>query len=343
MAYCPRCRRSVFKDGPGELRNSEIGPITKATAVYLRYGLRITYRQVQKLFLDVFNMSFSPTTAMAFDRTATQKGLPLYEDLKAKIRQAQQIYADETYWRQNGKNGNVWYAGNEDLAVFHIAMSRASSEAIALLGDHFSGSLVTDGYAAYLATNPKNHQTCLAHLIRQAREILEEQQLLPTDRQDRHVQRFCQALKELLQKACHIAQLRNRGQRSQRSTQAMLRQFNNAIGIITAGPKLNHKKAENLRQRIMKPERDFHRLFTFLKEPGLGATNNHAEQTLRTPVIFRKLCFGTRTEAGSLSHSVLPSLLVTATRQGNHPLDFFHALFTQDTATAQDALYHDSS
>ena len=88
MAYCPKCRRSVFRDGPGELRNSEIGPVTKATAVYLRYGLRVTYRQVQKLFQDIFNMSFSPATAMAFDRTATQKGLPLYEDLKAKIRQA---------------------------------------------------------------------------------------------------------------------------------------------------------------------------------------------------------------------------------------------------------------
>lgn len=342
-AYCPKCRRSVFKDGPGELRNSEIGPVTKATAVYLRYGLRITYRQVQKLFGDLFNMSFSPATAMAFDRTATQKGLPLYEDLKAKIRQAQQIYADETYWRQDGQNGHVWYAGNKDVAVFHIAMSRASSEAIELLGERFEGSLVTDGYAAYWATNPKNHQTCLAHLIRQAREILQEQHLLPIDQQDFHVQRFCRATQELFQKACKIAQLRNTGQRNQRQTQAMQKHFKNAIGIITAGGKLNHQKAENLRQRIKNPERDFHRLFTFLKEPGLAATNNHAEQTLRTPVIFRKLCFGTRTEAGSLSHSVLPSLLVTATRQGNHPLQFFQTLFTQDTAMAQATLYHNSS
>jgi len=60
-------------------------------------------------------------------------------------------------------------------------------------------------------------------------------------------------------------------------------------------------------------------------------------------VIFRKICMGTRSAEGSYSHSVLPSLVLTAKRQGKHPLAFFETLFTQDTATAQAALYDDSS
>ena len=60
-------------------------------------------------------------------------------------------------------------------------------------------------------------------------------------------------------------------------------------------------------------------------------------------VIFRKTCFGTRSPHGSHSHSVLPSLLLTAKRQGKHPLEFFEALFTSDTATAQAVLYNDLS
>jgi hypothetical protein len=60
-------------------------------------------------------------------------------------------------------------------------------------------------------------------------------------------------------------------------------------------------------------------------------------------VIFRKICFGTRSTDGSYSHSVLPGLLQTAKRQGKHPLDFFQTLFTSDTATAQNALYKNSS
>ena len=143
--------------------------------------------------------------------------------------------------------------------------------------------------------------------------------------------------------ACKIGALRNTGELSQRKAEAMIPFFNQAIKIITAGAKLDHEKSETLRLRVMLPEREYERLFVFLKVPGLSPTNNQAEQSLRTPVIFRKICFGTRSPEGSFSHSVLPSLLVTAIRQGNHPLEFFQTLFTQDTATAQEALYQDSS
>jgi hypothetical protein len=84
-------------------------------------------------------------------------------------------------------------------------------------------------------------------------------------------------------------------------------------------------------------------LFTFLKFPEVQPTNNHAELSLRNMVIFRKICFGTRSTDGSYTHSVLPSLLLTAKGQGKHPLDFFQTLFTCDTDTAQNALYKYSS
>ncbi len=77
--------------------------------------------------------------------------------------------------------------------------------------------------------------------------------------------------------------------------------------------------------------------------PVVEPTNNQAEQSLRNLVIFRKICFGTRSKDGSHSHSVLPSLVLTAKRQGVHPLKFFNALFSSDTSKAQSVLYNDSS
>jgi len=343
QSYCPRCRRHVYKDGPGELRNCEIGPVTKATAVYLRYGLRIPYRQVQKLFSTLFNMPFVPASALAFDRTATQKGLSLYEDLRAKIQQTDIAYADETYWRQDGQNSYVWYAGNKDLALFRISTRRTKENAQWLLGDNFQGSLCTDGYTGYFIVHPQYHQTCLAHFIRKARDILKEIENLPSKDRDHKSILFCQGLMKLLAHACTVASQRDNGQLIQKQAVGMIPHFYNGLNIITAGAKLKYDNAEDLRQSVLNPNAAYPRLFTFLKVPGLAPTNNHAEQTLRTPVIFRKVCFGTRSEEGSLSHSVLPSLLVTATRQGNHPLQFFETLFTQGTATAQAALYHDSS
>jgi hypothetical protein len=60
-------------------------------------------------------------------------------------------------------------------------------------------------------------------------------------------------------------------------------------------------------------------------------------------VIFRKICFGTRSDSGLKTHSILPSLVQTARRQGVHPRKFLQTLLTADAATAQAALYNNSS
>ena len=95
--------------------------------------------------------------------------------------------------------------------------------------------------------------------------------------------------------------------------------------------------------RLIDPKKEFHRLFTFLKYPGVQPTNNQAERSLRDMVIFRKISFGTRSAEGSYSHSVLPSLILTAKRQGKHPLSFLQTLFSSKTPVTQQALYNDSS
>jgi hypothetical protein len=58
--------------------------------------------------------------------------------------------------------------------------------------------------------------------------------------------------------------------------------------------KLKDVSAETLRTRLRDPTEENHRLFTFIKYPNIEPTNNHAEQSLRYLVIFRKICFGTR-------------------------------------------------
>ncbi|MCF6311626.1 MAG: hypothetical protein L3J39_04160 [Verrucomicrobiales bacterium] len=42
------------------------------------------------------------------------------EDLISKMRSADFVHADETYWREGGGNKIIWYAGNEDVAVFKL-------------------------------------------------------------------------------------------------------------------------------------------------------------------------------------------------------------------------------
>lgn len=342
QAFCPKCKRAVIQAAEGELLNCHIGPTTKAAAVFLRYGLRIPYRKAKELFDVFFNMPFVPASAMAFDRTATHKGEPLYEDLKEKLRTASTAHADETYWREDGIGHYVWYAGNDDLALFHIDRYRSSEVALSILGNNFSGVLNTDGYAAYNAVNAKARQTCLAHIIRKTKEVKQEILLNKPQFQDKRSIRFCSSISILLKKACEIGHKFISGDIVQTRTDAFERRLYSALNLICSG-KLTDEKAETLRKRLLDPNKAYNRLFTFLKYPDVQPTNNQAEQSLRNMVIFRKICFGTRSIEGSYSHSVLPSLLLTAKRQGQHPLAFFQTLFTSDTATAQASLYNNSS
>ncbi|MDF1578786.1 MAG: transposase [Desulfobulbales bacterium] len=94
-------------------------------------------------------------------------------------------------------------------------------------------------------------------------------------------------------------------------------------------------------KRVRALERE--NLTTFLRIPGVVPTNNHAEQSLRKMVIFRKICFGTRSDTGLKNHSIIPTLVQAARRQGVHPREFLHILHTADTAMAQAALYNNSS
>ena len=104
-----------------------------------------------------------------------------------------------------------------------------------------------------------------------------------------------------------------------------------------------NRKVNTLKTRLLDHNKEYNRLFTFLDYENVQPTNNQAEQSLRNIVIFRKICFGTRSAEGSFSPSVLPSLLLTARRQGKHPLDCSKTLFSEETPTAQTVLYKKTS
>ena len=67
-------------------------------------------------------------------------------------------------------------------------------------------------------------------------------------------------------------------------------------------------------------------LFTFLRQPGLDATNWRAELAIRFGVILRKVWGGSRTWAGARAQSVLMSVWQTCWQQGRCALDFLSQL-----------------
>jgi transposase len=337
-AFCPACRRPVFQTAPNELRNSLIGPVTKATAVFLRHEVKLSYRDTRKVFAGVFGMPFVPASAMNFDRKVSMLGQALHEDLRAKVRSSNIAHGDETHWRLDGQGAQLWYAGNRDLAYYLVDPSRGGDVALSIFGEDWPGNLVADSYQGYNPINPASRQSCLAHLSTKAKEITQEILLMPKNLQDRSSLAFCSRLRDFLSDCCELGNARNSGRIPFSKAKARKPEFQRRLDAICISH-LNYPNAENLRQRLIDPKRDANRIFTFLDVNGMEPTNNHAEQSLRLPVIFRKICFGNRSVIGAQTFSTNLSLIVTAKRQGREPLTFLQTLLLQGTSAAQPFLY----
>ena len=338
LAYCPRCRRAVMQAAPDEIPHAPIGPVAKSVALFLRYRIGVPYRKVQTILHDLFGLACVPASLVGFDRTVVHKASAIYDDLREKIRSSAVVHADETSWRNDGLGHYVWYAGNDDLAFFHIDRHRSADVAKAIFGPNFSGILVRDRYAAY--NDIGIYQSCLAHIITRARELIREHALLPDQEKHSAVEPFLTRLIDLCSRACGVGQKLKAGDILWEQSSLWEKRFVRELRKICSR-RLAFKPAETLRSYLIGPEQPY--LFTFLRHPGVSPTNNQAEQSLRHMVIFRKLSFGTRSTLGLKTHSIIPSLIKTARRQGVHPRGFLQILLTADHTTAQAALYHNSS
>ncbi len=325
QSYCPQCRRPVFQTAAGELRNCEIGPVAKAAAVYMRHEVKLSHRDVRKIFKAIFGMSFSAASSVAFCGKTADQGQGLYEDLRSKIRVLRVAHGDETHWRINGESAFIWYGGNPELAFFHADRSRSKEVAVSIFGSNFQGALVADSYASYNAINPDKRQACLSHLIRKADDIAQRISLVPAKKRKTESMLFCGKTAKFFRICCRIDRRRLSGRVNYTTARKHIPRLKRVLLRLCAD-ELDDAEAENLRNRITDPERDGERLFTFLEVNSMPPTNNHAEQSLRLPVIFRKITFGSQSQAGADALAKNLSLLATAKRQQKDPIRLFHEL-----------------
>jgi len=336
QACCPHCDKNVWLAGPGEMPGAYIGPAAKATATYLRYQLNVPTRQISQFFSDFFGLKFVPASAYGFERQAVSRGLPLYEDLRQKIRALSVAHADETSWRHDGNPYWAWYAGNTDLAFFHLDPHRSAEAAQRVLGQRFGGTLIADAYASYNGVHPKDRQSCLAHIKTKAKELEAELALLKGKATHAGARRFCQDIQGWVHQLCQAHQQLCRGPWRAKAAKRQGRALRRKLRALCRA-RLRHPKVEAFRKRLLGPEQKL--LFTCFRRKGVPPTNNQAERSLRPLVIMRKIVQGTRSQKGLENHSVLRSLFETARRQGKKPHEFFRALFTQTTPKAFGALY----
>jgi transposase len=200
-----------------------------------------------------------------------------YQQIGAVARTSKVNHIDETSFPKKATLQWLWVMTNATVAFFMIHPKRSKEAFEALIRD-WAGILISDGYGLYCKWVQR--QSCLAHLIRKAREL--------SERKDAEIARFgAWALAEL-QRLSHMAHV----QPSMGEWQAFYARF---IRLIT----LNRDRPDDAGIFARRLQREMDSLWLFLIKEGVAPTNNHAERMLRFAVLWRKRSQGTASDKGN--------------------------------------------
>lgn len=308
--YCKSCKRVVSSKGTSEISGSYIGPKAKALAVFLRYAVKISERDVRALFEKAFNLKITASSIAGFRSQLKKEALPLYEKLLKSLRLGRFIHADETGWKVDGDNHWLWKFSNKKISVSHIDKSRGQNVVEKILGDKYKGVLISDFLSAYNKIDAKAKQRCLVHIGRDLDKVMEYWQ------DDNEVMRYCKRLKKILQDAIelHKEYKTKRWDKIYQDRRSALAEALKDFNFPNPNKRILNRFAKRL-------QRHKNEMFTFLYEKDIDYHNNHAEQQIRPDVIFRKITFGSRSYIGAENHSVIMSILQTAKLNGIDPID----------------------
>ena len=332
-ARCEACGKWVQKAGDAEILNSRIGPHLRSMAIYLRNVIGISYRKIPQAIEEFFGITFTPAALIGFETMLANKAKPIVDDIAKKLGSSDDaVHADETYWTLNGERAYYWVHCDARFCHFQFDTSRSGQVSRDVMGEHFTGTLVTDCYAGYEAHSAGAKQKCQAHLARTARDW---QKLTTAGSKDFA---FFEAIREFVQKGCRFHRLRKKGELTkaqQIKEKIWLRKRLQQLIVF----RVSHEKALTLQKRILKHQ---HEWLVFLDDPRVPPTNNMAERALRPLVVLRKITFGHRSEAGAIRMARLMTVAETAKRHGHRPNDMYYRLFTQPAGRVLRRLYDNS-
>jgi transposase len=319
VGRCRGCGRRVQPRHPAQTSDAlgaagaQLGPRAVALAAWLSKGLGVPAGKIAAL-LGQLGIAITPGGVVQAVRRAARRAQPTYQALAAGVRASPVVAPDETGWRVGGGKAWLWAFVGAQVTVYRIAPGRGYQDAAAILGEGYAGVLERDGWAPYRRFEHATHQTCLAHLLRRCRELVSD--AVAGQARTPH------AVRRILEHALALRCDRDAGALDAGQLAAEVRALEAAIDRLVAGA-TRYPPNRRLLDHLAR-ERDH--LFTFLRAPGVQATNWRAEQAIRPAVVCRKAWGGNRTWAGAHTWQALTSVLRTASQQGHDPIELLARL-----------------
>jgi transposase len=330
---CPCCGKENRGELPPEITVSQFGSNLVALVALLMGVYRLSKRQVKGLLKDCFEIKMATGSVVNQQSVVSQALAEPVDEARGYVQEQAVRNVDETGWYQHDqdKKSWLWVVVTPMVTGYKIALSRAGKVAKDLVGEESKGIVGSDRFSAYNWLANQMRQICWAHLLRDFQQILERGGASGV------IGRY------LRQEGEDVLALWSRirdGTLSHAGFRAKLPAIKDRIHFwLTVGESCSHKKTSKTCDRILKVETA---LWTFVTHSGVEPTNNSAERALRKAVIWRKISYGTQSDAGSRFVERILTTVETCRQQDRNPLDYLqHAIIAHRTRQSIPSLLPD--
>ena len=287
------------------------GDNIRALVTYLNVVQCIPFKRIAELVSDLSGQKISEGTVQNILRENSGKANAAYEEIRKKLEHAPVVGADET-GASVGKELHWNWIFQNDALTYVFQMKSRGMEAIDTKFPNGlpSSTLVTDRHHSYFKMKVKEHQVCLAHLLRNA-EYLNE-----LDTKQDWSRRFLRLIR-------HSMDIRRDCCITPRKIKILKTKMKNLLG-----ESLTHldEEFERFKRGILKVK-DY--LFTILTNPHVPYDNNASERGVRKIKIKQKISGGFRTDDGADDFAKLHSIAETAMKNGNSKFNAILAVVQQ--------------
>lgn len=314
---CSCCGRHVKANIPPEAQYG-FGPRLMGFVTSLTGEFRLSKRQVTALVGKIGIRICSGSVCKIHER-ASKILKKAYEEIKKYTLQNRHLNVDETSWKTLVQKRWLWVGHGKDSVFFEIKASR-SSQAFREIFATFKGGLTTDRYGGY-NLHEGLRQLCWSHTDRDFEKIASR------DGFDKFIGR------KLLECKTTIFDIWHQFKDGHIARDELIKK-------IEAGPKDDVKillKAgaahEDTRNKTKATCIDFLNRFdmmwVFIYMDGFEPTNNIAERAVRHGVIWRKLSYGSQSEAGERFVERIMTVAMTLKLQAKNTFDYFTKCFRE--------------
>jgi transposase len=320
VKICPQCDATVKgpfpTDMPGPL---QYGNGIKAYIINLLICQMISLNRAQKMIKTIIGEIIAEASLLKFVLRLHLALEPWESASIERLLKSQAINTDETSLRVDKKNHwiHVYSGGDITLKFLHRRRGTEAIEEINII-PRYSGTIIHDCWASYLAYEHCDHGLCGSHIVRELTCIVES-----------NGYKWAFNMKALLLETCRQVSKRKKKRLSEKQYANLQKRYRN---ILTRGegelpiipPKPDGKRgkmaksdAHNLWERLRDCELS---VLLFAKKSEVPFTNNRAERDLRMAKVKQKVSGCFRKELYAKAYCRISSYLQTMANKGYNPL-----------------------